>query len=74
MYGVQSAFTVVNEVISPGSLQLKILVGEEFFKIALNDVHLLEYDYRVGGLEDVNLLRIMGDIILYSVAPTMISP
>lgn len=53
--------------------ELKILVEEDFFKVALNDVHLLEYDYRVGGLEQVNLLRIMGDIILYSVAPTMVT-
>ncbi|KAJ8289085.1 hypothetical protein COCON_G00017440 [Conger conger] len=59
----------------PGNrFELKILVHEDVFKVALNDVHLLEYEHRVGGLEDVNLLRITGDIVLYSVAPTMISP
>lgn len=52
--------------------QLKILVEEDMFKVAVDGSHLLEYEHRVGGLEEVTLLRIEGDVILHSVAPCMI--
>ena len=52
--------------------QLKILVEEDMFKVAVDGTHLLEYEHRVGGLEEVTLLRVVGDIILYSAAPSMI--
>ncbi|KAK9534019.1 hypothetical protein VZT92_009094 [Zoarces viviparus] len=52
--------------------ELKILVEEDSFKVAVDGNHLLEYEHRVGGLEEVNLLRVTGDIVLYSVAPNMI--
>lgn len=53
-------------------LQLKILVEADMFKVAVDGVHLLEYEHRVGGLEDVTLLRVTGDLMLYSAAPSMI--
>lgn len=57
----------------PGQrFELKILVDEDMFKVAVDGNHLLEYEHRVGGLEEVTLLRIMGDVVLYSVAPNMI--
>ncbi|XP_023691736.1 galectin-3 [Paramormyrops kingsleyae] len=52
--------------------ELKILVEEDMFKVAVDGSHLLEYEHRVGGLEEVTLLRIEGDVILHSVAPCMI--
>ena len=54
------------------SLQLKILVEEDSFKVAVDGTHLLEYEHRVGGLEEVTLLRVVGDVTLYSAAPSMI--
>lgn len=42
------------------------------FKVAVDGTHVLEYEHRVGGLEEVNLLRVVGDVILYSAAPSMI--
>lgn len=58
--------------LSLSSLQLKILVEEDSFKVAVDGSHLLEYEHRVGGLEDVTLLRVVGDVVLHSVAPNMI--
>lgn len=52
--------------------ELKILVEEDMFKVAVDGTHLLEYEHRVGGLEEVNLLRVGGDLVLYSAAPSMI--
>ncbi|KAK7905155.1 hypothetical protein WMY93_017762 [Mugilogobius chulae] len=67
--------TIVGEPV-PGaesmSLNLKILVDEDMFKVAVDGVHMLEYEHRVGGLEEVTLLRIMGDVVLYSASPSMI--
>lgn len=57
----------------PGQrFELKILVDEDMFKVAVDGNHLLEYEHRVGGLEEVTLVRIMGDISLYSAGPSMI--
>lgn len=58
--------------LSLSSLQLKILVEEDSFKVAVDGSHLLEYEHRVGGLEDVTLLRVVGDVVLHSVNPNMI--
>lgn len=52
--------------------ELKILVEEDMFKVAVDGTHLLEYEHRVGGLEEVTLLRVMGDIVLHSATPRMI--
>lgn len=52
--------------------ELKILVEEDSFKVAVDGTHLLEYEHRVGGLEEVTLLRVVGDVVLYSAAPSMI--
>ncbi|XP_066534398.1 galectin-3 isoform X1 [Hoplias malabaricus] len=57
----------------PGrQFELKILVEADVFKVAVDGVHLLEYEHRVGGMEEVTLLRVVGDVTLYSVAPSMI--
>ncbi|KAL4656220.1 galectin-3-like, partial [Arapaima gigas] len=52
--------------------EIKILVEEDMFKVAVDGAHLLAFEHRVGGLKEVTQLRIEGDIILYSVAPCMI--
>lgn len=52
--------------------ELKILVEDDMFKVAVDGTHLLEYEHRVGGLEEVTLLRVVGDIILHSATPRMI--
>lgn len=52
--------------------QLKILVEEDMFKVAVDGNHLLEYEHRVGGMEDVTQVRVTGDVILYSAGPSMI--
>ncbi|KPP67379.1 hypothetical protein Z043_114035 [Scleropages formosus] len=52
--------------------EIKILVEQDMFKVAVDGAHLLEFEHRVGGLTEVTLLRIEGDILLYSVAPSMI--
>lgn len=53
-------------------LQLKILVEEDMYKVAVDGNHLLEYEHRAGGMEDVTQVRVTGDVILYSAAPSMI--
>ncbi|XP_051507426.1 galectin-3 [Myxocyprinus asiaticus] len=52
--------------------ELKILVETDGFKVAVDDIHLLEYEHRTGGMEDVTCLHIEGDVTLFSVAPSMI--
>ncbi|XP_061599765.1 galectin-3 [Cololabis saira] len=52
--------------------ELKILVEENMFKVAVDGQHLLEYEHRAGGLEEVTLVRVVGDIALHSAAPSMI--
>ncbi|KAI5108344.1 galectin-3 isoform X1 [Silurus meridionalis] len=52
--------------------ELKILVEDDVYKVALDGVHLLEYEHRAGGMEQVTLLRVYGDVTLYSIAPSII--
>lgn len=52
--------------------ELKILVENDGFKVAVDGVHQLEYEHRTGGFEDVTRLHINGDITLFSAAPSMI--
>lgn len=52
--------------------QLKILVDEDMYKVAVDGNHLLEYEHRAGGMEDVTQVRVTGDVILYSAGPSMI--
>ncbi|CAG13238.1 unnamed protein product [Tetraodon nigroviridis] len=42
--------------------ELKILVEEDMYKVAVDGTHLLEYEHRVGGMEDVTLVRVTGDV------------
>lgn len=53
-------------------VQLKILVETDGFKVAVDGIHLLEFEHRTGGMEDVTRLHIEGDLVLFSVAPSMI--
>lgn len=44
----------------------------DHFKVAVNDAHLLQYNFREKKLNEVTKLCIAGDITLTSVMPTMI--
>ncbi|KAB5515276.1 hypothetical protein PHYPO_G00250340 [Pangasianodon hypophthalmus] len=52
--------------------ELKILVEEDVYKVAVDGAHILEYEHRAGGMEQVTLLRVCGDLTLYSIAPSII--
>lgn len=52
--------------------QLQILCETDHFKVAVNDAHLLQYNFREKRLNEVTKLCIGGDIALTSVVPTMI--
>lgn len=52
--------------------QLQILCETDHFKVAVNDTHLLQYNFREKRLNEVTKLCIGGDIALTSVVPTMI--
>lgn len=54
------------------SFQLQILCETDHFKVAVNDAHLLQYNFREKRLNEVTKLCIGGDIALTSVVPTMI--
>ncbi|NXV09253.1 LEG3 protein, partial [Cettia cetti] len=52
--------------------KLQILCETDHFKVAVNDAHLLQYNFREKRLSEVTKLCIEGDIALTSVLPTMI--
>ncbi|NXF73249.1 LEG3 protein, partial [Sclerurus mexicanus] len=52
--------------------KLQILCEADHFKVAANDAHLLQYNFREKRLNEVTKLCIAGDIALTSVVPTMI--
>ncbi|XP_027580191.1 galectin-3 [Pipra filicauda] len=52
--------------------KLQILCEADHFKVAVNDAHLLQYNFREKRLNEVTKLCIAGDITLTSVVPTMI--
>ncbi|NXQ30344.1 LEG3 protein, partial [Alaudala cheleensis] len=52
--------------------KLQILCETDHFKVAVNDAHLLQYNFREKRLNEVTKLCIGGDIALSSVVPTMI--
>ncbi|KAM9381088.1 galectin-3 [Phaethornis superciliosus] len=52
--------------------KLQILCEVDHFKVAVNDAHLLQYNFREKQLKEVTKLCIAGDITLTSVLPTMI--
>ncbi|NXR76636.1 LEG3 protein, partial [Pycnonotus jocosus] len=52
--------------------KLQILCEADHFKVAANDAHLLQYNFREKRLNEVTKLCIAGDITLTSVVPTMI--
>ncbi|NXQ40487.1 LEG3 protein, partial [Catharus fuscescens] len=52
--------------------KLQILCETDHFKVAVNDAHLLQYNFREKRLNEVTKLCIAGDIALTSVVPTMI--
>ncbi|KAJ7421166.1 Galectin-3 [Pitangus sulphuratus] len=52
--------------------KLQILCEADHFKVAVNDAHLLQYNFREKRLNEVTKLCIAGDVALTSVVPTMI--
>ncbi|NWI93134.1 LEG3 protein, partial [Pitta sordida] len=52
--------------------KLQILCEVDHFKVAVNDAHLLQYNFREKRVNEVTKLCIAGDITLTSVVPTMI--
>ncbi|NXT88629.1 LEG3 protein, partial [Anhinga rufa] len=52
--------------------KLQILCEVDHFKVAVNDAHLLQYNFRERQLNEITRLCIAGDITLTSVMPTMI--
>ncbi|NWR36697.1 LEG3 protein, partial [Tachuris rubrigastra] len=52
--------------------KLQILCEVDHFKVAVNDAHLLQYNFREKKLNEITKLCIAGDIALTSVLPTMI--
>ncbi|NXG55325.1 LEG3 protein, partial [Hemiprocne comata] len=52
--------------------KLQILCEVDHFKVAVNDAHLLQYNFREKQLKEITKLCIAGDITLTSVMPTMI--
>ncbi|XP_030805634.1 galectin-3 [Geospiza fortis] len=52
--------------------KLQVLCETDHFKVAVNDAHLLQYNFREKRLNEVTKLCIGGDIALTSVVPTMI--
>ncbi|NXH13645.1 LEG3 protein, partial [Bucco capensis] len=57
----------------PGKLfKLQILCEVDHFKVAVNDAHLLQYNFREKKLNEITKLCITGDITLTSVMPSMI--
>uniref|UniRef100_A0A8C3CG27 Galectin n=1 Tax=Cairina moschata TaxID=8855 RepID=A0A8C3CG27_CAIMO len=57
----------------PGTpFKLQILCEGDHFKIAVNDAHLMQYNFREKRLNEITQLCINGDITLTSVLTTMI--
>ncbi|NXL93556.1 LEG3 protein, partial [Alectura lathami] len=57
----------------PGSpFKLQVLCEMDHFKVAVNDAHLLQYNFREKKLNEITKLCIAGDITLTSVLTTMI--
>ncbi|NXG43672.1 LEG3 protein, partial [Psilopogon haemacephalus] len=52
--------------------KLQILCEVDHFKVAVDDAHLMQYDFREKKLNEITRLYIDGDITLTSVMPTMI--
>ncbi|NWS75077.1 LEG3 protein, partial [Crotophaga sulcirostris] len=52
--------------------KLQVLCEVDHFKVAVNDAHLLQYNFREKKLNEITKLCIAGDITLTSVMPTMI--
>ncbi|XP_019373981.1 PREDICTED: galectin-3 [Gavialis gangeticus] len=52
--------------------KIQILCETDHFKVAVNDAHLMQYNYRVRNLNEITRLCIAGDITLGSVTHTVI--
>uniref|UniRef100_K7FX67 Galectin n=1 Tax=Pelodiscus sinensis TaxID=13735 RepID=K7FX67_PELSI len=52
--------------------KIQVLCETDHFKIAVNDAHLLQYNYRLRNLNEITKLSISGDISLTSVMPSML--
>ncbi|NXX76821.1 LEG3 protein, partial [Urocolius indicus] len=57
----------------PGKpFKLQVLCEADHFKVAVDDAHLLQYNFREKRLQEITKLCISGDITLTSVQPSMI--
>ncbi|NP_114020.1 galectin-3 [Rattus norvegicus] len=52
--------------------KIQVLVEADHFKVAVNDVHLLQYNHRMKNLREISQLGIIGDITLTSASHAMI--
>ncbi|KAM4853464.1 galectin-3 isoform 1-T2 [Thomomys bottae] len=52
--------------------KIQVLVEPDYFKVAVNDVHLLQYSHRMRNLKEISKLGISGDLNLTSATYTMI--
>uniref|UniRef100_A0A674JNS3 Galectin n=1 Tax=Terrapene triunguis TaxID=2587831 RepID=A0A674JNS3_9SAUR len=52
--------------------KIHILCETDHFKVAVNDAHLLQFNYRMKNLNEITKLSIAGDISFTSVTPAMI--
>ncbi|XP_053881745.1 galectin-3 isoform X1 [Malaclemys terrapin pileata] len=52
--------------------KIHVLCETDHFKVAVNDAHLLQFNYRLKNLNEITKLSIAGDISLTSVTPAMI--
>lgn len=52
--------------------QLQVLCEGDHFKVAVNDAHLLQFNFREKKLNEITKLCIAGDITLTSVLTSMI--
>ncbi|NXN98403.1 LEG3 protein, partial [Rhinopomastus cyanomelas] len=57
----------------PGKpFKLQVLCEVDHFKVAVDDAHLLQYNFREKKLNEITKLCIAGDVTLTSILPTMI--
>ncbi|XP_023370295.1 galectin-3 isoform X2 [Otolemur garnettii] len=52
--------------------KILVLAEHDHFKVAVNDVHLLQYNHRVKNLHEINQVGISGDLNLTSASHSMI--
>ncbi|XP_012859100.1 galectin-3 [Echinops telfairi] len=51
--------------------KIQIPVADDYFKVAVNDTQVLQYNHRMKNLHEINQLKISGDIDLTSASCAM---